>query len=39
MDEYQLIDVDCGFAVNICVVYLVKVHNHLISSNATELQN
>ena len=30
------IDLDCGFAINFCVVYfLIKAHNHLISSNAT----
>ena len=33
--SYQLNDVDCGFAINFCVVYLVKAHSYLISSSAT----
>ena len=27
--------IDCDFMINFCVVYLVKAHNHLISSNIT----
>ena len=30
---YQLTDADCGFVIIFCVVYLVKTHNDLISSN------
>ena len=31
----QLIDTDCDFVKKFCLVYLVKVHNHWILSNAT----
>ena len=27
--------IDGDFIINFCVIYLVKTHNHLISSNAT----
>ena len=29
---------NCGFALNFCVVYLVKAHNPLILSNATKFE-
>ena len=29
------IEADCGFAINVCVLYLVKRHNAWILSNAT----
>ena len=39
MELYQLIDVNCGTVVNLCEVYLVKPHNHLISSNPKKFEN
>ena len=35
---YELNDIDCGTAVNLCAVYLVKPRNHLISPNPTYLK-
>ena len=32
---YELIEIDCGFVISFCIVYLVKAQNHLIPSNAT----
>ena len=34
MELRKLIDVDCGFVIDFCLVCLVKAHNHLISSDA-----
>ena len=33
--QYQLNDIDCEIIVDLCVVYLVKSHNHLVSWNLT----
>ena len=33
------IDVNSGFVINFCAAYLVKTHNHLISSNAMYFEN
>ena len=33
MELYQIIDMDCGFVMNFCVVYLVKPHNHFVKCN------
>ena len=34
--QYRLIDVDCDFVIDFCVVCLVKTHRPLISSSAKE---
>ena len=30
---FNIIDIDCNFVINLCVVRLVNAHDHLISSN------